>query len=401
MPKTIATTPSWYWPDGVPRVLGTPPYFVEEAVVERWLKHSPEISLLGSISKVLSARELAEQIEAIAGNLNILASSSDQLLAVVAGPTLDGAVLTLGAIASSLKVLLIPSEGDIKSFSNDRDLKFVCDEIGAEILSNLGINATNVNSLKDPIGQDQAKLAISRNLNDAVIGLPFDKGVAWHSHRSVLAGAISMQAFYSSEQESTWAITYSPCSWQGLVGMITALLNGSTCYFTPSGQAGKELGEMISPRWLFSSIEDALDTWVSGGRKKKSNYTTGQSAIVGINGVFSSDARRDIDNSVGSALTLLGSPVTFAMLGAHPSWYLDEAAGIALPNMHVTPADPDNGEPITTLWELIDEAMISAWAPSLAPSLEGEAVDRLSGKRYLTGVLAASDPNGMLYVLDD
>ncbi len=401
MPKTIATTPSWYWPDGVPRVLGVPPYFIEEAAIEKWLKHSAEIPLLGSGSRVLNAGELAEQIETVAKNLNVLASSSDQMLAVVAGPSLDGALLTLAAIASSLKVLLIPSDGDIKSILNERNLKFVCDGMGAEILSSIGINATDVSTLKDPVNQDQVGPPISRAFNDTVIGLPFDKGVAWHSHRSILAGAISMQAFYSSEQESTWAITYSPCSWQGLVGMITAMLSGCTCYFTPSGQQGKELAEMMSPKWLFSSMEDALDTWVGSGRKKKSNYTTGQSAIVGINGVFSSDARRDIDNSVGSALTLLGSPVTLAMLGAHPSWYLDEAAGIALPNMHVTPADPDNGEPITTLWELIDEAMISAWAPSLAPSLEGQAADQLSGKRYLTGVLAASDPNGMLYVLDD
>src|SRR5665811_148130 len=28
MPKAIATTPSWYWPDRVPRVLGTPPYYI-------------------------------------------------------------------------------------------------------------------------------------------------------------------------------------------------------------------------------------------------------------------------------------------------------------------------------------------------------------------------------------
>jgi acyl-CoA synthetase (AMP-forming)/AMP-acid ligase II len=118
---------------------------------------------------------------------------------------------------------------------------------------------------------------------------------------------------------------------------------------------------------------------------------------------------------------MFGMAETGVVLASHPSWYLEESVGIPVPNMHVVAADPDTGQPISSMWELVDHAMVTAWSPSLAVAGEaagdGQGPDgtdghiggqtasgfasRFVGRRFVTGVLAASDPNGMLYLVDE
>ena len=42
MPKTIAITPSWYWPAGISRVVGVPPYSIYDLCVVRNERHTPQ-----------------------------------------------------------------------------------------------------------------------------------------------------------------------------------------------------------------------------------------------------------------------------------------------------------------------------------------------------------------------
>ena len=85
MPKAIATTPSWYWPDRVPRVLGTPPYYIEELLVERWAHRQPAHPSLVSSDARTGAAELAESVRAVAAALTAL-TAPDRPVAVSAGP---------------------------------------------------------------------------------------------------------------------------------------------------------------------------------------------------------------------------------------------------------------------------------------------------------------------------
>ena len=46
MPKTIAITPSWYWPAGVTRVVGVPPFRIGEQLVDRFLRNLDAVERL-------------------------------------------------------------------------------------------------------------------------------------------------------------------------------------------------------------------------------------------------------------------------------------------------------------------------------------------------------------------
>jgi hypothetical protein len=100
-------------------------------------------------------------------------------------------------------------------------------------------------------------------------------------------------------------------------------------------------------------------------------------------------------------LTMFRTAETGPVLASHPSWHPDESVGIPVPNMRIVPADPDTGEPVDVLWELLDRAMVSAWSPSRAVEGLPPGPGVPAGARFAMGVLAASDPNGMLYLVDE
>ncbi|MBE0610144.1 MAG: hypothetical protein IH609_12235 [Dehalococcoidia bacterium] len=69
-------------------------------------------------------------------------------------------------------------------------------------------------------------------------------------------------------------------------------------------------------------------------------------------------------------------------------------------NAHVVPSDPRTGQPIQALWELVELAEVTVFAPSLMTGYDGhEAPERFAGNRFRTGMLASSDANGMIYLL--
>ncbi len=120
-----------------------------------------------------------------------------------------------------------------------------------------------------------------------------------------------------------------------------------------------------------------------------------------MDGPFDPDQRRRVSKALECpALTFWGMPETGPVFAAHQSWYLDESVGLPMTNAHVVPSDPRTGQPIQALWELVELAEVTVFAPSLMTGYEGhEAPERFAGHRFRTGMLASSDANGMIYLL--
>ena len=86
----------------------------------------------------------------------------------------------------------------------------------------------------------------------------------------------------------------------------------------------------------------------------------------------------------------------------HLSWYIDESIGIPISNAFVVPVDPRSGNPVPTLWELVESAMVTVWCPGMLEGYEGDAhPERFRDGRFVTGIIASSDANGMVYLLPD
>ena len=401
MPKTIATTPSWYWPEGVPRVLGIPPYSLDELLVERWAHEEGDRPILVSGTTRMSPAELASEVRAASAEVarQVELGSAATLYA---GPTVQGVVLVLGALASGRQVLL-------------REAAAGEPERLGEPVAPAGLGEPGTVRARAANGAG----AGPGSIREPAACLAGRFGLAWHSQRSLLASAVALQGFLGTgiRRGGTWLSTFSPCTWEGLSALGTALLGGNTLVLSSPGEASREALSAEKPTWLFGSFDDAVATWAGGAKRRRSEEPPVRAALLSVDGPFDPDQRRAVTSSLGTALTVFGTAETGPLLASHPSWYLDESIGIPLPNMHVVPAEPDTAEPITTLWELVDHAMVTAWSPSLMLGYEADGAalrsagqhstgghstgGHFTGRRFVTGVLAASDPNGMLYLLDD
>ncbi len=427
MPKTIATTPSWYWPDGVPRVLGIPPVSITEATVIRPAVLGPDRPALLRETGSVGAAELVGMVGTVAAGLAPEGPGSEpgdgredgpDAVVVCAGSSSGGVLAVLGALASGRPVVLVPP-GDVGSaMAGSADGKgggpgpgpgrplALGDAEGVVALAGVGIPALDVESLlagPPPAGAPITDRGTAAGgLRAPSVRLAGRSGPVRHSPRSLLAGALAMATFVAPGPGETWLTTSSPCTWDGLCSALGALWAGATLAVTRPGDAMVEAFERHQPTWTWTSLALAADGWAGGGRKRRRGAGTGRFVLATVDGPFDPDECRGVGSGAGAeVLTVFGMAETGPMLAAHPSWHIDESVGIPVSNMHVVPADPDTGEPVDAMWELLDRAMLSVWSPSLAVDGFDPGPGRPAGRRFVTGVLAASDPNGMLYLVDE
>ncbi len=403
MPKTIATTPSWYWPDTVPRVFGVPPVPVATLAVDGPARRHPhELALAGDGGDELTAAELAEQVAATAARVRG-AVAPGGVVAVATGPGADGVVAVLGALASGRRVALAAvDDGGARAVLGASGAEVgLCDAAGGELLAAAGITALGEGAGPAPESGGPGELG-GAALGDERVCLSGASGPVWHSQRSLLAGALVVPSFFEPDARATWLVLQSPCSWDGLATVVGALSAGCSVVASGPGEGAVQSAERFQPGWISASLDDAGRTWSGGGgRRRRSQAGSGRWLVVTVDGPFDPDERSSVGASAGGgALTLFGMGEIGPVMAAHPSWFLDEPVGIPVPNMHVLPADPDTGEPIDVMWELLDHAMVSAWSPALALSGFSPGPGAPAGRRFATGVLAASDPNGMLYLVE-
>jgi len=355
MPKTIAITPSWYWPARVPRVVGVPPFSLPELLSDRRARHDPDgLAVVDGVERLTNAQLAAEVAAAASGNIDAGAMSS-------ADPTVRGLVAFLGALAAG------------------RQVRF--DESGAASEGGAG----------------------AADLRAAAVGLAAAGTTAWHSQRGLLAGALSLGAFLQVGAERPWLSTFGLGSWEGLYGVTVPLAMGAPLVLSAPGEGALEHIVREGAGIGFTDLASAYQTSREAKRDVKAVRGVLGSLVLSTGGMFDADQRRRVSKMFECpALTTFGMPETGPIFTAHQSWYIDEAIGIPMTNAHVVPVDPRSYTPVQTLWELVESAMVTVYSPMLTVGYEGGAnEDRFRDGRFVTGVIASSDANGMIYLLPD
>jgi len=354
MPKTIAITPSWYWPAHVPRVVGVPPFAVHELLVERRARREPDgLALVGDDERLTNAdlaarvRDWVEHPQPAGGLL-------------IEPPTVAGAVAVLGALA--------------------RGAPFVLPETA-------------------PVPGGES----SGTLTKPVLGLDARGTVAWHSQRSLVAGALSLGAFLELGADRPWLSTFPLASWEGIFGLTVPLAAGAPVVLGAAGEPALGAIAREGAGYAFTDLSSAFAATRDAKREVKSARGVLNGLLLSVPGVFDADHRRRVGRLFECpALTVFGIPETGPVFAAHPSWYVDEAVGIPVTNAHVVPVDPRSGVPVATLWELVESAMVTVFSPQLCVGYEdGAYPERFRDGRFVTGVIASSDANGMIYLLPD
>ncbi|MBQ76566.1 MAG: hypothetical protein CMQ20_16295 [Gammaproteobacteria bacterium] len=386
MPKTIAITPSWFWPESVDRVAGIPPYGVSEFCVARHARYIPDSPAIIAGSQELSFSQLHARVLALSEKL--LSAGPDSKRAVLSG-AMDAAnmIRLLAALKAGFHIRVVPVDEDLA------DAKGL---FSASInLSDEEVESEAVNETAQPIPELEA-------LRSPAVAIPGDACVINHSHRSLLAGVISTVTFLQP-QDRPWLGTIGLDRWEGLLSALTPLYLGVPLILNAESQGFAETIQQHQPGYAVEDLSTATLATREDKRAVKKARGILDAVLLSTPGVFNSGDRQRVAKSFRcSSLTFFGKPETGTIFASHPQWYLDESVGIPVTNAHVVPSDPRNGAPIQALWELVESAEVTVKGPMLMCGYEGgDNEDHYVDGRYRTGVIASSDANGMIYVLPD
>jgi acyl-CoA synthetase (AMP-forming)/AMP-acid ligase II len=390
MPKTIAITPSWYWPAGIARITGIPPFSVYELCVRRSDRDRPQETAIVAGNSRLSAADLRGEVDRLAAPLAARAGTDGRAI-LVGESTVDMILMLLGALAAGLHLRIVRPGTDLAAAAREFGASLILDGPGA-VEPAEGTVAPPPTNGRGP------------KLNEPAVTIDGANGPVSHSHRSLLAGALGLVTFLDARPERPWLATLPLWRWEGLVSVIIPLYLGATLVLPPPGADAEGVVQTIAREgagFAFTDIEEAA-AWTRDAKKGvKDARRILEAILLSTQGMFDPDDRRRISRSFECpALTTWGMPETGAVFASHQSWYLDESIGIPVSNVHVVPADPRTGTPIQALWELVESAEVTVRSPSLMCGYEGaEHPERFVDGRFRTGMIASSDANGMIYLL--
>jgi non-ribosomal peptide synthetase component E (peptide arylation enzyme) len=384
MPKTIAITPSWYWPTGIARVVGVPPYPIYQLCLlrnERY--HGDEPAIIDSQGQV-TFRQLREEVDRRAQPLALAAGESR--LAVLPGElSRENVFQLLAGLAAGVRLRIAPPGTDASSLAA---------QIGAPVVA----------------GQQASGAAeaphYAEMLDPTLPAVTIEGGTApvSHSNRTLLAMAISMATFVDAERGGPWLSNLPLSAWEGLMAALIPLYLGKPLIIPRPGADPDGLLGLISQHRVSYAVS-GLSEFAHACREAKKSAKDARrqlsAALLAVGNSFDPDQRRRVSKALECpALTFWGLPETGPVFAAHQSWYLDESVGLPMTNAHVVPSDPRSGQPIAALWELVEMAEVTVFSPSLMTGYDGaEAPERFAGNRFRTGVMASSDANGMIYLL--
>jgi acyl-CoA synthetase (AMP-forming)/AMP-acid ligase II len=382
MPKTIAITPSWYWPTGTARVAGVPPFSLTELCIDRTARDHPDSSALVSDSARMTFAELYADVHRTAWALQDLGA---RRAALVADPGPDTVVLLLAALAAGLHLRLVaPGERP-------------ADEDGLLILD-ASMRASA------PPGDRPLIVPTAASLREGTVTLPGRYGGVMHSQRTLLASVISFVTFLEAEPGRPWMPLVPLSRWEGLVASLAPLYLGGPAVLPPPSADAESTVQTITREqvgYAFADLTDAAQLSRDAKKAAKDARHILAAFLLSVDGMFDPDERRRVGRAFECpALTVWGTAETGPVFSSHASWYLDESVGIPITNAQVVPADPRTGEPIAALWELVDQAEVTVWSPAVcAGYVEDGHEERWANGRFRTGMMASSDANGMVYLL--
>lgn len=382
MPKTIAITPSWYWPAGISRVVGVPPYSIYELCVLRNEHHTPQATAIVDDRGSLTYEDLRREVDRRAQSLALAAGEAR--LAVLPGAlSRDNVLELLAALAAGVRLHI-----------TGNDPRALAGQLGAPVVAG-----------EEPAGETVAVPDVSA-LDPARPAVVLDgpNGPVSHSNRSLLAMAISMATFVDAGRDGAWLSTLPLNTWQGLMAALLPLHLGAPLIIPPAKADPDSLLGLISRHqatYAIADLEGFAHACREAKRAAKDSRRMLTAALLAVEGPFDPDQRRRVSKSLECpALTFWGTAETGPVFAAHQSWYIDESVGLPMTNAHVVPSDPRSGQPIQALWELVEMAEVTVFSPSLmADQTEARAGGRFAGNRLRTGMMASSDANGMIYLL--
>jgi hypothetical protein len=229
------------------------------------------------------------------------------------------------------------------------------------------------------------------NLRSPILVLPNADatGEVAHNHKTLVGTAVAFGSFFQFEPGAEVVLLEPPTGWLGLAVMLGAWSRATTIRVAWTADWA---GHPDRVDYLAGSFA-AAEARYAGATPALRDVRAGVGAILGIEGPFSPAKRRRLARRLGTpVLTLYGRNDLGPAIGSHPTWYLDDAVGIPLPNVDTRPLDPSDGHELTIGWDAVEEAEIGVKS-AMAP-----AGGELSGTWLRSRLIGQVDPTGLYFV---
>ena len=399
-----------YWPEDVYRYLAIPGITLDDGLVARPGKRTPDRpALIGSQGPLTYKQLIADADQIMKATLATLEGKGNRVALALADP-LDLAKALFGTLKGRCTIFLVnlsasPQELSVHLQQFLPDLVIADDTSRRSIAAAAeGIRITSMLELQDI----QSKLGPPRGRQDLsapALALAMEEGgLAYHSHKSLLAGSVSWSTFVPLKTEDLVLAAQPLYTWEGLYGLLPILFRGGTCL----------VGNLEDPETMARGVSEHHPIYTILSRPgarllyQASHKTLVQAFKESLSGVFVSTTgpftamgRLRLKNLLGKpALLAFGSADAGPVFSSHPTWFLDTAVGIPVTNVDVWPLNPANGNPLEVPWEAIEYGEVGVKSPMTAADYHSpeEKEKRVKGGWLRTKIVTTMDPNGLFYI---
>ena len=400
-----------YWPEDVYRYLAIPGLALDDGLVARPARRHPDKPALISHHGIVTYRQLSEETDRTMKAILAYTEGKTARLAAAIRQPFDLVKVLFGALKGRCSLFLadpgLPTgtlAGALRQFEPEL---FITDQTHLQKEMAPVLPGVPIIQFQDLEGKGGAPLPAKGRLDlqGPAIAFNMENGnLAYHSHRSLLAGAVSWSTFLPLKAEDSMLALQPLYKWEGHYSLLPVLFRGGTCVLADLEDPEK-LADVIRnhpPRYTILPRLEARKLYDPSYRPLVRAFRDVlEGLFVSVLGPFTAIGRRRLRSLLDKpALLTYGSVEAGPVLSSHPTWYLDAAVGIPITNVDVWPLNPASGKPLEVPWEAIEYGEVGVKSPmtgvSYRPAEETEK--RVHDGWLRTKIVTTMDPNGLFYI---